>query len=206
MKHSPQLGTLQAKVTPSKETSDSKQLGEWRMNKYLHFIGCYFLPIGLTILLAFLLQDYFSRIQIHAKSRNNKMAGAPEIVVLPSDVEIKERICEAVITIAEKSIKDHGFFSVGFSGGSLAKFLAQGLKDRAGIGKSDLRQYVDILLPYGICQVVIFSFSFLKIGPTGTYSSVMRDTCPLTVKTVLMGTSRQTSFPMSTSKRRTFMP
>lgn len=89
------------------------------MQRWLHFAGCFALP---TSLVAVLLAWY------------TKMAAPPEIVILASD-QIQDRVCSTVVQIAETSIKDHGFFSVGVSGGSLAKLLCAGLKNRQEIGE-----------------------------------------------------------------------
>lgn len=92
------------------------------MRRWLHFAGCYVLPTSLVVWVAWCI------------SLPTKMAAPPEIVVLTPD-QIQEKVCTAVVQIAESSIKDHGFFSVGVSGGSLAKVLCLGLKSRPGIGE-----------------------------------------------------------------------
>ena len=96
------------------------------MRRWLHFAGCFILPTSLVVWVAWYLAWYTS-IPL-------KMAASPEIVILASD-QIQDRVCSTVVQIAESSIKDHGFFSVGLSGGSLAKLLCLGLKSRPGIGE-----------------------------------------------------------------------
>ena len=100
---------------------------EWfkveQMRRCLHFAGCCVLPTSLVVVwVAWCINS------------PTKMAAPPEIVVLAPD-QIQEKVCAAVVQIAESSIKDHGFFSVGVSGGSLAKVLCLGLKSRPGIGE-----------------------------------------------------------------------
>ncbi|XP_065914455.1 6-phosphogluconolactonase-like [Dysidea avara] len=55
------------------------------------------------------------------------------VTVLVSDAEVQKTLCDAVVEVATKSITDHDFFSIGLSGGSLAKVLSHGLKDRKDI-------------------------------------------------------------------------
>jgi 6-phosphogluconolactonase len=65
------------------------------------------------------------------------MAASPEIIVVSSEVELQEKVCSAVLSIAESSIKDHGFFSVGVSGGSVSKILTKGLVSKSDIDWSN---------------------------------------------------------------------
>ncbi|XP_069120670.1 6-phosphogluconolactonase-like [Argopecten irradians] len=52
---------------------------------------------------------------------------APMTVVEASDTEVAAKLCEFVVQTANKAIEERGQFTVGFSGGSLAKFLCNGL-------------------------------------------------------------------------------
>ena len=97
------------------------------MQRWLHFAGCLVLPTSLVVVGVAWCLAWYANVR-------PKMAAPPEIVVLASD-QIQDKVCNNVVQIAESSIKDHGFFSVGVSGGSLAKLLCTGLKSRPGIGK-----------------------------------------------------------------------
>ncbi|XP_003384657.1 PREDICTED: 6-phosphogluconolactonase-like isoform X2 [Amphimedon queenslandica] len=63
------------------------------------------------------------------------MAGVQEtkIHVLSSGAEIQQAVCDRVVQIAASCIKERGMFSVGLSGGSLTKYLSNGLRDRTDI-------------------------------------------------------------------------
>lgn len=60
----------------------------------------------------------------------------PIFHVYDSQNEIKQKVAELILSIAEVSINDHGFFSIGVSGGSVAKILTQGLRDAKDINWS----------------------------------------------------------------------
>lgn len=47
--------------------------------------------------------------------------------------DLQAEVCQFITANAEKAIADHGHFSVGLSGGSVAKLVTQGLRGRAGI-------------------------------------------------------------------------
>ncbi|KAK3088319.1 hypothetical protein FSP39_017427 [Pinctada imbricata] len=55
---------------------------------------------------------------------------APIVEVLENDTDVANRLCDIVIDHANKAIESDGFFAVGFSGGSLVKFLCAGLPTR----------------------------------------------------------------------------
>lgn len=63
------------------------------------------------------------------------MAGVHEtkIHVLDSGAEIQQAVCDRVVQLGASSIKERGVFTVGVSGGSLAKYLSNGLRDRTDI-------------------------------------------------------------------------
>ena len=105
------------------------------MKKYPHLVGFLILPVLLVLLLVILVYRDFA---------NKMAASSPEIVIVSSDVELQEKVCDAVLRIADSSIKDHGFFSVGVSGGSVSKILSKGLVSKSPIGKhpSTLRHSV----------------------------------------------------------------
>lgn len=96
------------------------------MQRWLHFAG-WLLSTSLVVVGVAWCLAWYANIR-------PKMAAPPEIVVLASD-QIQDKVCNNVVQIAESSIKDHGFFSFGVSGGSLAKLLCTGLKSRPGIGQ-----------------------------------------------------------------------
>lgn len=52
---------------------------------------------------------------------------APVVEILESEDVVSEKLCELIVSKANAAIKDRGIFSVGFSGGSAAKFLCNGL-------------------------------------------------------------------------------
>lgn len=53
--------------------------------------------------------------------------------------EVPKVVCDFVATVAKKSAGERGFFSVGLSGGSVAKFISQGLRDRSDVDWSTWR-------------------------------------------------------------------
>ena len=53
--------------------------------------------------------------------------------MLNSEVEVQKTLCDAVVEVAAKCTADHDFFSIGLSGGSVAKFITRGLKERSDI-------------------------------------------------------------------------
>ncbi|XP_060065716.1 6-phosphogluconolactonase-like [Ylistrum balloti] len=55
---------------------------------------------------------------------------APIRNVETSDIEVATKLCSFVVDTANKAIEENGVFTVGFSGGSLAKFLCNGLPGR----------------------------------------------------------------------------
>lgn len=55
------------------------------------------------------------------------------VTVLTSEAEVQKTLCDAVVEVGAKSTADHDFFSIGFSGGSVAKFVTRGLKERSDI-------------------------------------------------------------------------
>lgn len=63
-------------------------------------------------------------------------SGTPQIHVLPSGDEIQKEIADRIVKIANESISDHSFFTLGLSGGSVAKYVSLGLKDRPDINWS----------------------------------------------------------------------
>ncbi|OWF44258.1 6-phosphogluconolactonase-like [Mizuhopecten yessoensis] len=52
---------------------------------------------------------------------------AARIVIGETDTEVASTLCDFVVDKANKAIKENGQFTVGVSGGSLAKFLCKGL-------------------------------------------------------------------------------
>lgn len=55
------------------------------------------------------------------------------VTVLNSEAEVQKTLCDAVVEVAAKCTADHDFFSIGLSGGSVAKFITRGLKERSDI-------------------------------------------------------------------------
>ena len=53
--------------------------------------------------------------------------------MLNSEAEVQKTLCDAVVEVAAKCTADHDFFSIGLSGGSVAKFITRGLKERSDI-------------------------------------------------------------------------
>ena len=53
--------------------------------------------------------------------------------MLNSEAEVQKTLCDAVVEVAAKCTVDHDFFSIGLSGGSVAKFITRGLKERSDI-------------------------------------------------------------------------
>ena len=64
---------------------------------------------------------------------------APQLHVFESGSELQQSFCDLVAETAKKAASDHGFFSVGFSGGSVAKMLSQGMSSRADVDWSTWR-------------------------------------------------------------------
>ncbi|KAI8770978.1 6-phosphogluconolactonase [Biomphalaria glabrata] len=52
---------------------------------------------------------------------------APIIEVFSTEEEVSQKLCQLVVTRANAAIESKGLFTVGFSGGSAAKFLCSGL-------------------------------------------------------------------------------
>lgn len=55
---------------------------------------------------------------------------APTILVLESEADVSSKLCDLVIEKANSAIERDGKFTVGLSGGSMAKFLCNGLPSR----------------------------------------------------------------------------
>ena len=56
----------------------------------------------------------------------------PKIHVIGNADELQAQVVDLILSIASKAIQDHGFFSIGVSGGSVAKIVSQGLQARKG--------------------------------------------------------------------------
>lgn len=50
----------------------------------------------------------------------------PQLHILSSGGDIQKEVCAGILDCAAKSVADHGFFSIGLSGGSVAKIVSQG--------------------------------------------------------------------------------
>ena len=64
--------------------------------------------------------------------RTSGMA-SPQLHIVSDSAKLQAEVCDLVSVVAKKSIDDHGHFSVGLSGGSVAKFVSQGLRGRSDI-------------------------------------------------------------------------
>ena len=66
---------------------------------------------------------------------------APKLHVFDSGSELQQSFCDLVAEAAKEATSAHGFFSVGFSGGSVAKMLSQGMSSRADVDWSKWRVF-----------------------------------------------------------------
>lgn len=64
----------------------------------------------------------------------------PQLHIGSSD-EVPKAVCDFVAAVAKRSASERGFFSVGLSGGSVAKFVSQGLRDRGDVDWSTWRVF-----------------------------------------------------------------
>nr|XP_022321101.1 6-phosphogluconolactonase-like [Crassostrea virginica] len=55
---------------------------------------------------------------------------APTVIILESETEVSTKLCDIVIEKANSAIERDGRFTLGLSGGSMAKFLCNGLPSR----------------------------------------------------------------------------
>lgn len=53
--------------------------------------------------------------------------------VCSSSSELQSQLCDLIVAASHKAVHDHGHFSVGFSGGSVATIVSQGLRGRKDI-------------------------------------------------------------------------
>ncbi len=60
---------------------------------------------------------------------------APQLHILANSDDLQTQVCDFIAASAKKAVSDHGYFSVGLSGGSVAKIVshAQGLRGRSDI-------------------------------------------------------------------------
>lgn len=61
------------------------------------------------------------------------MASKPIFHIIDNQDEIKREVIDLILSIAKASINDHGLFTLGVSGGSVAKLLTQGLKSMTDV-------------------------------------------------------------------------
>lgn len=54
----------------------------------------------------------------------------PVLKIFDSDTTVSDKVCEFVVEIANKAIQERGIFTVGLSGGSVSKFLCNGLPSK----------------------------------------------------------------------------
>ena len=66
---------------------------------------------------------------------------APQLHIAGSSDELPGQVCDFVAAIAKRAASEHGFFSVGLSGGSVAKFISQGLRDRSDVNWASWRVF-----------------------------------------------------------------
>ena len=57
----------------------------------------------------------------------------PQLHIISDSNKVQAEVCDFICTAANKSIRDHGHFSVGLSGGSVAKIVSKGLRDRKDV-------------------------------------------------------------------------
>lgn len=57
----------------------------------------------------------------------------PQLHIYSDSGKLQGDVCDFIVSTASKSISDHNHFSVGLSGGSVAKIVSKGLKDRTDI-------------------------------------------------------------------------
>ena len=58
---------------------------------------------------------------------------APQLHIHTSGDEVQTKVCDMIAEVAKKSVEDHGFFSVGLSGGSVSKYVSQGFRTRGDV-------------------------------------------------------------------------
>ncbi len=58
---------------------------------------------------------------------------APQLHIFASSDALQTQACEFIVASSKKAIGDHGYFSVGLSGGSVAKIVPQGLRGRSDV-------------------------------------------------------------------------
>lgn len=64
---------------------------------------------------------------------------SPQLHVFRTGDEVQENVCNRVEEYATKCISDHGNFTVGLSGGSVAKYISQGFISRTNVDWSKWR-------------------------------------------------------------------
>ena len=57
----------------------------------------------------------------------------PQLHVMASGGDIQKAVCDKILDIASKAISDRGFFSIGVSGGSVAKIVSQGFSETTDV-------------------------------------------------------------------------
>ena len=57
----------------------------------------------------------------------------PQLHIYSDNSKLQKEVCDFIKLVAKKSIANHGHFSVGVSGGSVAKILSNGLKGQTDI-------------------------------------------------------------------------
>lgn len=65
----------------------------------------------------------------------------PKLHIFDSGSDLQLSFCDLVAEAAKKAASDHGFFSVGFSGGSVSKMLSEGMRSRADVDWSTWRVF-----------------------------------------------------------------
>lgn len=58
---------------------------------------------------------------------------SPQLHIFSNNDELKSKVCDFIVAAAKKAAEDHDHFSVGLSGGSVAKIVSQGLRGRSDI-------------------------------------------------------------------------
>ena len=61
------------------------------------------------------------------------MAATPQLHVLGTADDVQREMCNKLVDYSKECISDHSYFTIGLSGGSVAKYICNGLKHRTDI-------------------------------------------------------------------------
>lgn len=66
---------------------------------------------------------------------------SPQLHVVDGDDALQQQVCDLIAEVSKKTVANHGYFSVGFSGGSAAKIVCKGLRPRSDVEWSKWHVY-----------------------------------------------------------------